>query len=816
MAWSGKITNVEYLYDQSLRRYRIFYREDLLGGEVRYGSVSEKKINDFFPCVFRQTALKSDEYEMRKLGESLVKGNSEFNGFSWGGQKLKTILDDGYGTTELAVEANNSIWVNFPYLRSLRRFPVSYPCDPINLAMDYKYYEPVVDQSRQNFLSFCEREKENGALVNKILPNYQWIAQFVHGEEQNKDVKLRYFYLDIEVKIDNGIDVNAALNPITLIQINDSFTDETYLFYDKRKDAQIKERQENVNYIPCASEKEMLVKFVELCKEKQPACITGWFASGFDFRYIANRALTLARNTDANSADPIDEYFKVKRYSEHMFIKNNKKEYCSLIEELSPYKKVYENAVNVYGNIERSCYPYGVYFMDYLDVYKQYSYGQRSSYSLEAVCSDDLGLGKVQYGSIAENLDDIYDNEFDLFCKYGVQDVVLLNMLEKKLRFMNIAFMQAASMGINVSDVLGTIYPWMHKIYNRCLKLGFALPEQIDGTKANRSDDFEGGFTYCAPGKKRDLCAYDVTSLYPKTMESYNISYETLIVDERDKEGNRVGYAFRDEYRYLIVKYVMFDRYKETIEKITKRTVAQKEFTRELYDEYFSLDEILRIYAKFNVDPQDKLKDVVNKFINDDLSVYDELTPRLQVAGVSFSHVRKFFDNGCNFDKKELEKVKEILKRAEAINRSNSNDEEKEILKVSYFLEEIVDKKTRSLEEIEKIKKEAVDRVSVKLSDMNVLLTQDEKEGLISGDNTDWSGSENEKRLKVLAETSIKATVLSASETCVERDAKGIIPSLIAQTFAERKAAKNELEKYENIAKMILTEQIRRKKEKTA
>ena len=781
MTWTGRITNAEYLFDDDIKKFRIYYREDLPNQTVRFGEADEKVVDGFYPSFYKQVNTPSSAKSARHFNEVRLTETGlreTMRGSSWGDKSYMCPMD-GYTKEECLIN-NNSIWPGYPFLKSLRKKPVEYKTGAA-VKEDYLIYEPVFDKKKKmSYSAFLSATKKNDSIddskiTNTIDPEYQWIAQYVHGGKDNGGVKLRYFFLDIEVLIDKGIDVNLAQNPITMIQINDSVTDTTDIFFSSAKRGQY-EKQEGVTYHECDSEKEILLEFVKLVNERKPVCLAAWFGSGFDFRYIANRMLTLARN------EPDDD-FQVKNYESNFQNSKKGKEYCSLMEKLSPYGKVYEKNVNVFGTQERSCYPYGLYFMDYLDVYKQYSYGEKSSFSLEAVCSEDLSVGKVEYKSIADNLDEVYNHNFDLFCKYGVQDVVLLNMLEKKLRYMNIAFMQAASMGINVDDVLATIYPWLHKIYNRCISLGFALP--VRALEHIAEDvEFEGGFTFCAPGKKMNLCAFDVTSLYPKTMESYNVSYETLIThkdfDERDKK------------RWLFVRYGLFQDLYPSIKTVInqnrdpnekERDFSEKEFTYEVYKRYFGLAQTLKTYSSFM-----DFNDCVNKFIAGETQLYDALTERLKVAGVCFSHMKCFFDAGEKLTESAIRKIIWYLKGV------NKDIPESDLELLEYYFNERCSEIIYDEKFVEENKQKALEKIS---------------ESRMYGRTFDKFDDLPNKE-------SLIKTIEERAYIAEELNAKGVIPSLIAQTFAERKKAKNEFEAYDGISELIVKEQLRRQAQKDA
>lgn len=797
----GDITNVEYLYDEDLKRFRIYYREDLPNGEVKIGDFkTDTKISLFRPSVY---------VEMKHNGSVLENKNINRDLLCDGDFKAKcanaffaenSVAFPGELSLDEAIAKNNGVWHNYPLLRSIRKKKIT-PTDNLGIDMDYVNYRPIYQNdfshSYKQFVADVQKSYilDDDAIANTILPKYQWTAQWIYDRPRNKEVKLRYFHFDIEVEMGQGIQTDYGNNPITMIQICDSVTEKIYVFYMAEKDGKF-EKEEGVEYVGCLTEKEMLLGFANLCEKLKPVALAAWFGNGFDYRYIASRTRNIA------TREP-DENFYLKRYVEDgKEKKGDAFVYCALLEKISPYGRVYVKKVTVFGDDIYYFAPLGIYTLDSMDIYKKYSYGERASYKLDAIGVYELGEGKVEYTSMADNLDDLYRDDFDLFMKYAVQDVRLLNALEKKTRYLKIAFNQAYSMGVNVDDVLGTIYPWTHKLYNGCMRLGIAIPNV--NRDASSDIEFEGGHTYVNKGKKKKIAAFDVSSLYPKTKESYDISYET-VVDVQE-------YRIYDEMRYLYIKYAMFNDLKqELLGGAMRKELSMGEFTREFYNEYFSLKSITDNYLALG--KTGRYQDSMDVFIktlieNPDSIMLRTLTARLKVAAVVLSPIGCVFQNDQGFN--ELNTAK-LIRAAYSIKNFSKepNQNEREIAVLRYHLENYIDKISYDYDKYFENLKAIASKIGKDEDKSEVFAnrTHGVAESFIIRSAKAKNAMVQDMKLEQVAEALINKRLVENFKG-VKLDSKGIMPNMVGGIFKKRKEAKDEAEQYaiaiNNIEKVLI------------
>lgn len=188
--------------------------------------------------------------------------------------------------------------------------------------------------------------------------------------------------------------------------------------------------------------------------------------------------------------------------------------------------------------------------IDYLDLYKKYTFTQLPSYSLENVAEHELKYGKLNYTG---TLPDLYKNDFLKFLKYNVHDVRLLRDLEKKLSFMDIVNRYGHDCCCRMHDVMGTVVgldqaliTYAHHELNQLVPdkgADLGLPEYISTVaKAGGSlDKYCGAFVYdmdtfdlngnvtsTKKGLQGFIGSMDITSEYPNAIISNNISIETM------------------------------------------------------------------------------------------------------------------------------------------------------------------------------------------------------------------------------------------------------------------------------------------------
>jgi DNA polymerase elongation subunit (family B) len=147
-----------------------------------------------------------------------------------------------------------------------------------------------------------------------------------------------------------------------------------------------------------------------------------------------------------------------------------------------------------------------------------------------------LGESKTEYSG---TLQDLYNNDFRKFIEYNIQDTELLNKLDNKLKFIDLANVIAHTGTVLIPATMGAVALSEQAIINEAHLLGVRLPER----KRNDTDDeyqtvheaiyrkkAAGAYVaYPKIGLHDDIGALDVKSLYPSKIRAMNMSTETII-----------------------------------------------------------------------------------------------------------------------------------------------------------------------------------------------------------------------------------------------------------------------------------------------
>ena len=332
----------------------------------------------------------------------------------------------------------------------------------------------------------------------------------------------RTMIFDIEVEVTDGFpDINKAENKITSIAFNDPLLDE-YFCYVLDPDNKLKPNS-NDTIESFRDEYDLLNAFFKKYMEIQPTILTGWNVEFFDITYLYNRAQQVVGKTVANLLSPISQV------------------------HWSDFAKRYKIA--------------GVSGLDYLALYKKYTFSQRPSYRLDAIGEYEVGEKKVEYEG---TLNDLYENDLDKFVQYNLQDVKLVKKIDDKLDFIEIARGLAHLGHVPYEDVM------MSSRYLEGAILVYLRTNNIVApnkpTKGiNKLEKFEGAYVQVPQKGKHDwVYDLDITSMYPSCIMSLNISPETKLgriegwnPEEFLKKDNKKTYSITHNEKVL-------NRYTET------------------------------------------------------------------------------------------------------------------------------------------------------------------------------------------------------------------------------------------------------------
>ena len=320
---------------------------------------------------------------------------------------------------------------------------------------------------------------------------YQYIAE-QHPEKELKfdSSKIRIFNIDIETAAENGFpDIESADQEILAISIKDSFTGRITVFGARPYD----NKNSMVDYMHFRSEESMLGAFLDYWQANFPDVITGWNVQLFDMPYICNR---------------------INRILGEKFVKL-----------LSPWKLVSQREIFIKGRKQFAVDTLGISTLDYLELYKKFTYSNQESYRLDYICNVELGEKKLDH-SEHDTFKEFYEKDWQKFIDYNIHDVRLVDKLEDKMKLIELAYTMAYDAKVNYEDVFSQVRMWDNYIYNELNKRKIAIPPKKESTK---NEKYAGAYVKePKPGFYDWVVSFDLNSLYPHLIMQYNISPETL------------------------------------------------------------------------------------------------------------------------------------------------------------------------------------------------------------------------------------------------------------------------------------------------
>ena len=319
---------------------------------------------------------------------------------------------------------------------------------------------------------------------------YQYIRREFPGEVQYSIPQMKIYALDIEVQCENGFpDVEAAAEEMLSITVKDMVSKQYYCWAMREFTP-----PEGVKHKIFWTENEMLQDFITWWSHNTPDILTGWNVNLYDVPYIARR---------------------VCRVLGEKWMKS-----------LSPWNRANEREVYVQG---RKNYAYdisGVNILDYLDLYRKFTYSSQESYRLDHIAFVELGQRKVDHSEY-ENFKDFYTSDWQKFMEYNIQDVELIDRLEDKMKLLELAITMSYDAKVNFEDVYSQVRMWDTMIYNYLTDRKVVVPPRKG---AKKDEKYAGAYVKePIPGKYDWVVSFDLNSLYPHLIMQYNISPETLI-----------------------------------------------------------------------------------------------------------------------------------------------------------------------------------------------------------------------------------------------------------------------------------------------
>ena len=283
-----------------------------------------------------------------------------------------------------------------------------------------------------------------------------------------------------------------ALGPITAITLKNKNTFMVFGCGD------FNNVREDVKYIKCRDEIDLIKRFIDEWSGNYPDIITGWNVKMFDIPYLVNRITKMLGEDFAKRLSP----WNIINEREISFNFDTKK--------LKTYTLV------------------GISNLDYIELYKKYAPDGKSqeSYKLDSICNVELGERKLSYEEYG-SLHNLYRENYQLFIEYNIKDTELVEKLDDKLKLIELAITLAYDSKTNYEDVFAQVRMWDALIYNHLREQNIVVPP-IEQHSKNTA--FIGAYVKDPIlGLHNWVASFDLNSLYPHLIIQYNISPETIL-----------------------------------------------------------------------------------------------------------------------------------------------------------------------------------------------------------------------------------------------------------------------------------------------
>ena len=353
----------------------------------------------------------------------------------------------------------------------------------------------VVCKNTKDFRKELAINKGKKMFESDVNPIFQCLSEHYLNQDAPK---LNVAFFDIETDFDperGFADPSDPFMPITAITVHLQWLDALVTFALPPKTLTMEQAQAEVaefdNTYLYKNEGEMLEAFLDIIEDAD--ILSGWNSEGYDIPYTVNRV-------------------------SRVLSKDDTRRFC-LWRQL-PKRREFEK----FGKTAETFDTIGRVHMDYLELYRKYTYEERHTYRLDAIGEMEVGENKTVYEG---TLDQLYNNDFKKFIEYNRQDVALLDKIDKKLRFIDLANEIAHDNTVLLQTTMGAVAVTEQAIINETHNRGMVAPnrkEHEGGTAA------AGAYVaYPKKGIHQWIGSMDLNSLYPSVIRAMNMAPETII-----------------------------------------------------------------------------------------------------------------------------------------------------------------------------------------------------------------------------------------------------------------------------------------------
>jgi len=358
-------------------------------------------------------------------------------------------------------------------------------------TLDGQSLAPVSQGTMRDATEFMKRyeDVDNFKVYGSTNFPYVYINEAYPGKIDYDPEQIKIANIDIEVGSENGFPEPAsASEPITAItfKIAGHFYVSGCGDYDNNRD--------DVTYIKCRDENNLIMRFLDMWEETSPDIVTGWNIQFFDIPYLHNRINKLMGENTAK--------------------------------RLSPFRRIGERTTTIHNKQQTAFDLVGIAILDYIELYKKFTYSQQESFSLNHIAFLELGEKKLDYSEV-ESLHQLYRTNFQKFIEYNIHDVELVDRIDAKMQLIDMALALAYDAKVNYTDVFTQVRMWDTLIHNELIADNIVVPQNVHTAK---DEQYAGAYVKDPiVGMHEWVVSFDLNSLYPHLIMQYNVSPETIV-----------------------------------------------------------------------------------------------------------------------------------------------------------------------------------------------------------------------------------------------------------------------------------------------
>jgi len=330
-----------------------------------------------------------------------------------------------------------------------------------------------------------------------INPIFRCLEENYKGQDAPR-LNVAFFDIEVDFDPDRGFSPPAdPFNAITAISVYLGWLEQmvTLVVPPRHMSPETAEEiaGEFENTMIFEREEDLLKTFLDLIEDAD--ALSGWNSEGFDIPYTINRVTRVLSKDDTRRFCLWDQFPKQRMF-----------------ERFGAENQTYD----LIGRVH----------MDYMQLYRKYTYEERHSYSLDAIAEYELGETKTVFEG---TLDQLYNQNFKRFIEYNRQDTMILAKLDQKLKFLDLANILAHENTVLLQTTMGAVALTEQAIINEAHERGMVVPNR----KERLSDeDTQAAGAYVAYPKKgihEYIGSIDINSLYPSAIRALNMGPETII-----------------------------------------------------------------------------------------------------------------------------------------------------------------------------------------------------------------------------------------------------------------------------------------------